>query len=295
MEEEHTLANPKFVFQHVWNYVLISEMLKSLAKDTDKLYESPGDPLRSNLHDYYLSNLSILDLDFGTRVVSVLNGATDHSTLESLGDGESVADEAIKSLRDYQIARRLKEFAEREGITFFVVADDLDKHWRPNNSQSIELLVSLMAEADRQQRFFQGRLNVVMFLREDIYDVLAQYDEDLPKRSFLRMEWTRTNLKHLVAERLSTAADQSNDDDDATWSDIFGEKVSGMPASDYILSRALPRPRDVLDFCQKSIDQAQRNGHGIVTEQDILDGETSFSESLFWSVAAEIQRIVSEP
>ena len=182
------------------------------------------------------------------------------------------------------------QFAEHEDITFFIVADDLDKHWRPDGRQSIDLLIGLIAEADRLQRFFQSRLTMVLFLREDIYDVLTQYDDDLPKRSLLRLEWTRSNLRHLVAERLAIAADQNNDEDDESmWSVIFPEDVHDITASEYILSRALPRPRDVLDLCQKAIDQAQRNDHIFVTAQDILDGEASFSEGLFWSLSAEFR------
>jgi len=147
--------------------------------------------------------------------------------------------------------------------------------------------LGLIAEADRLQRFFETRLKIVLFLREDIFDVLAQYDEDLPKRNFLRMEWTSDNLKHLVAERIAAAAEESNDDDETTWSIIFPETVKGASAQDYILTRSLPRPRDVLDFCQKAIDQAQRNGHDAVTEQDVLDGESTFSDGLFWSVVSE--------
>ena len=258
LERGYSLTNQRFVFQNVWNYVIVTELLRSLDQDTDKLYLSPDDTLRSNLHQYYESNRQLLGLDFGTRVISVLtdyaNTVPENTVEKPFVDSEA----AIKSLRDYQIARQLKVFAAREGITFFVVADDLDKHWRPNTRQSIDLLVGLIAEADRLQRFFEGCLKIVMFLREDIYDVLAQYDDDLPKRSFLRMEWTPANLKHLVAERLATAAGQSNEDDESTWTVIFPQEVNGNPASDYILSRALPRPRDILDFCQKSIDQAQR-------------------------------------
>lgn len=289
LERGYSLTNQRYVFQNVWNYVIVTELLKSLDQDTDKLYLSPDDTLRSNLHQYYESNRQLLGLDFGTRVISVLtdyaNSVPENTVEKPLVDSEA----AIKSLRDYQIARQLKAFADREDITFFVVADDLDKHWRPDTRQSIDLLVGLIAEADRLQRFFGACLKVVMFLREDIYDVLAQYDDDLPKRSFLRMEWTPANLKHLVAERLASAAGQGNEDDESTWTIIFPHEVNGNPASDYILSRALPRPRDILDFCQKSIDQAQRNGHSVVTEQDILDGEAAFSESLFWSVATEFR------
>ena len=50
------------------------------------------------------------------------------------------------------------------------------------------MLIGLIDEADRLQRYFGDQLKVVMFLREDIFDVLAQADEDLPKRNYLRME-----------------------------------------------------------------------------------------------------------
>ncbi len=283
LKKEFALTDPRLAFQNTWNFILLSEVIKSLAEKSDKLYQSPSDISRNNLHQYYEENRQRLSVDFGARVIEVLRSVT------SITSGALQEDESIKSLRDYQVARRLKEFAEREGVTFFVIADDLDKHWRPDSKQSIDLLIGLIAEADRLQRFFQDRLKVVMFLREDIFDVLSQYDDDLPKRSLLRMEWTQSNLKHLVAERLAFASDQENDDDEATWAVIFPETVKGNPAADYILSRALPRPRDVLDLCQKSIDQAQRNGHSVVTEQDILDGEASFSESLFSSVSTEFR------
>ena len=289
LEKDYSLSNPKLVFQHVWNYVLTSEILKSLAERTDRLYLSPDDQGRTFLRQHYDDNYALLTSDFAGRVISVLSNVVVAAPDISPQVRQSRAEESIKALREYELGRRLKEFAQHEDITFFVIADDLDKHWRPDNRQSIDLLIGLIAEVDRLQRFFQNRLTIVLFLREDIYDVLTQFDDDLPKRSLLRLEWTRSNLRHLVAERLAIAADQINDDDENTWSVIFPEAVNGMTSSEYILSRALPRPRDVLDLCQKSIDQAQRNGHTFVTAQDILEGETSFSEGLFWSLAAEFK------
>ena len=289
LEKEYALSNPKLVFQNVWNYVLTSEILKSLAERTDRLYLSPEDQGRTYLRQHYDDNYHLLSFDFASRVISVLSNVIVTAPTISLQDRQSRADESIKALREYELGRRLREFAEREDLTFFVIADDLDKHWRPDSRQSIDLLIGLIAEADRLQRFFQNRLTMVLFLREDIYDILTQFDDDLPKRDLLRLEWTQSNLRHLVAERLAIAAEQDNDDDDSTWSVIFPESVRDTTASDYILSRALPRPRDVLDLCQKSIDQAQRNGHAFVTGQDILDGEASFSEGLFWSLAAEFR------
>ena len=289
LERDLALTNPKLIFQSVWNYVLLSEMLKSLAERKDRLYFSPVDRTRNILRQIYDIARDDLELDFGSRVVSVLERVIPADADVSESERQSRAENAVKSLRDYELGRRLKEFAAEERITFFIIADDLDKHWRPNTTQSINLLIGLIAEVSRMQRFFGQRLKVVLFLREDIYDVLTHYDEDLPKRDILRMEWTTANLKHLVAERLASQADQPNDDDEETWLAIFPEPVKNMSASDYILSRSLPRPRDVINLCQRAIDQAQRNGHSYVTTEDVLDGEVSFSEALVYAVSSEFK------
>ena len=281
LDDGYALANPKLLFQSTWNYILITEMLKALAVGSDKLYVSPNDLARTNLYQYYEDHRAKFDMDFGSRVVSMLKGSQESSDLDSAN--------SIQSLRDYHISRYMRTFAEQEKVTFFIVADDLDKHWRPDTQQSIDLLIGLVAESDRLQRFFEGHLKIVMFLREDIFDVLSQYDEDLPKRNYLRMEWTKSNLKHLVAERLSTGTDHDNHDDSDTWSMIFPEDLDGVTAADYILSRVLLRPRDVLGLCQSSIDQAQRNGHSAVYAADILDGESAFADYFMRSVSAEFR------
>ncbi|MYB75714.1 MAG: hypothetical protein F4X83_01155 [Chloroflexi bacterium] len=287
--QSYQLASQELVFRNVWHYILLSEILKTLAEKTDRLFQSPDDITQDNLRHYYDNNQDLFNLDFGTRVTAVLKNAA--LLQASASEGRSDVDEQaeLKSLRDSAVARRLKDFAAQEGIVYYVVADDLDKNWRPTSQQSIDLLIGLIMEADRLQRFFDGHLKVVMFLKEDIYDVLVRFDDDLSKRNFLRMEWTKSNLKHLVAERLANAADQVNKNDDSTWSVVFPNNVDGLQASEYILTRALPRPRDVLDFCQKSIDEAQRNGHSTVTERDILDGERFFSEGVFWSISTEFR------
>ncbi len=293
VEHEYAMVNSKLIFQHVWNYVLVLELLKSLVEGSERLYTSPDDPLRSQLRDYYDAHKSEISLDFGSRVIAALADLVGSEPDASSAKRITRAEELVKSLRDYDLNRRLREFAEKEDIGFFIVADDLDKHWRPGSIQSIELLIGLVAEVDKLQRFFKQRLKVVLFLREDIYRVLVRFDDDLPKRNLIRIEWTQANLRHLVAKRLAVEFHENSEDDEGTWSSIFPEAVGGMEASTYILSRSLPRPRDVLDLCQKAIDQAQRNEHRYVTAQDILDGEKEFSDGLLWSLSSEFRGLYS--
>ena len=293
LEHAADLPDPRFTFQSIWNYVLTTEILKALAEKTDRLLSPPDDVSRNNLRLIYDSEHDNLAMDFGSRVGFALGGVMPSDHDMTLEESRLYAEEAFKSLRTYHLSHQLKEFAKKEGITYFIVADDLDKHWRANTQQSIDLLLGLIAEVARMQRFFEENLKIVLFLREDIYDVLTRYDDDLPKRDILRLEWTSSNLHHLVAARLATRIDGHNDEesqnDEEMWSAIFPEPVENVAASKYILNRSLPRPRDVLSLCQKAIDHAQRNGHTHVTAQDILDGEKSFSEALFYSVSSEFK------
>ena len=280
-------ATPTHLYGPTWHYVLTTEMVKSLVERTDRLLLSENDPDSHAIHQFYESNNSALDLDFGSRVTQALMAQLEPSIDNLLRTTHEVTQSAINELIDYHILRRLLAFAKKEKITFFLVVDDLDKHWKPSNQQSIELLVGLIDEADRLQRFFQGRLKVVIFLRQDIFDAMAQHDDDLPKRSYLRMEWTTTNLKHVVAERLAKDSATQRATDEEIWSAVFPEEVNGTAAHDYILSRALPRPRDVLSLCQAAIDQAKRNGHSWVTAQDIIDGEKSNATDFIRALESE--------
>ena len=288
-----TLPDPRLTFQSIWNYVITTEMLKALAEKTDRLYHSPDDVSRNNLRYIYDSEYDNLSLDFGSRAVFALEKVLPSDHEMTFEERRLSAEEALRSLRDYALNTRLRNFARDEGITFFIVADDLDKHWRVNTTQSIHLLLGLIEEVAKMKRFFGSYLKVVLFLREDIYDVLARYDDDFSKRDILRMVWTPSSLHHLIAARLSARIkkhnNEGNQNDEEVWSAIFPEQVKNMAAAEYILTRSLPRPREVLNFCQAAIDHAQRNGHSYVTEQDILDGEKSYSEELIYSVSSEFR------
>ena len=289
LETHYPNTNPKLLYRNTWNFILMTEMVKALAEKTDILYSSRDDRDRTNLYQYYESNKPELQLDFGSRLTAALTREYEAASTGSQGLTNSDTEKALMELRDYRIAPCLRNLAKREGISFYIVADDLDKQWRPSTQQSIEILLGLLDEAVQLQRFFEDQLKVVMFLREDIFDVLAQVDEDLPKRSFWRMEWTVSNLKHLVAARLAIGADIEDEDDETIWAAVFPETIRGLESSNYILSRTLPRPRDILGFCQAAIDQAQLNGHPSVSAQDILDGEIKFANSFGKSLAAEFK------
>ena len=291
LDDEYAIAHPDLVYQTAWNYVFLTEIIRVLGESTLRLYSSPSDPTRTSLFDFYQTERENLHLDFGSRLIRKLRDLSSIRADMSADEKRQQIEATVLQLRHHKVGQLLRDFAKAEKISYFIAVDDLDKHWRPESHESIGLLLGLLAEVDKLQRYFLDSLKIVLFLREDMYEVLLQHDEELPKRNLLRMQWTISNLKHLVAERIAVGAGTGNEDDEDTWLSLFCPHVQNQVTHEYIISRVLPRPRDVLDFCQKAIDQAQRNGHEIVTTEDVLDAEADFSESLFRSIGLEYKTV----
>ena len=72
LEAHYPSTNAKLLYRTAWNFILVTEMVKALAEETDRLYSSPNDQDRTNLYDYYESNRSVLELDFGSRLTAAL-------------------------------------------------------------------------------------------------------------------------------------------------------------------------------------------------------------------------------
>lgn len=291
LDDEYAMAHPHLVYQTAWNYVLLTEIIRTLGEFTLRLYSSPNDSTRTSLFNFYQEERENLELDFGSRLISKLKELSAIPTDMLVDEKRRKIEETILHLRKNKVRELLRDFAKAEKVSYFIAVDDLDKHWRPESRESVNLLIGLLTEVDKLQRYFLGNLKVALFLREDMYEVLLQNDEELPKRNLLRMQWTASNLKHLVAERIAVGAESTNEDDDVTWSLLFCSHVQNQVTQEYMVSRVLPRPRDILDFCQKAIDQAQRNGHGVVMSEDVLSAEAEFSESLFRSISLEYRTV----
>ena len=108
LEHAPDLPDPRFTFQSIWNYVLTTEMLKSLAEGTNRLYSTSDLVTKNSLLLTYNDEYDNLALDFGSRVVFALKKVI--SSRDDLIDevGRHIADEDLKSLRNYELERQLK-------------------------------------------------------------------------------------------------------------------------------------------------------------------------------------------
>lgn len=284
----HKSTSPKLIYPAMWSYVLSTELLKSLKCDfNDYDYYANNHKTREffdKLNYYYNDNYDNFQRDFGSRVINILN---------KIRNDKEFDDKYFMDLRHYDINKILKHIAHTYNLTFRVIIDDLDKNWDYNSSESIHILLGLLTELDRMSRFFEGKFNYTLFLREDIFSVLSEYDDNLVKRRWLTMTWNKDELKYLVTRRLVTNAPYLKQDSSVNdiWTSMFCESVGDLHSLDYVLDHVINRPRDVLSFCQECIYQANSRGHHTIIESDIITSEQKLSDIFLSSIASEFLRV----
>jgi hypothetical protein len=71
------------------------------------------------------------------------------------------------------------------------------------------------------------------------------------------------------------------------WRKYFGPQTKGIPTREYLTSRILKRPRDIVYFVKAAVSFAVNRKHDRVEERDIFDGEKEYSQYALDSILVE--------
>lgn len=96
----------------------------------------------------------------------------------------------------------------------------------------------------------------------------------------------KVGLFDLVTERIKATLQEGDQavptDANDVWCSVFADTMAGgQPTFDYLIERTMLRPRDILQFCSRCLDEARQSGHDRVLAQDIRAAEHQFSRDLF--------------
>jgi hypothetical protein len=115
--------------------------------------------------------------------------------------------------------------------------DNIDKGWPTSGVANFDVrMVRLLIEAlDKTRRDFvaaQRDFMSVVFLRNDIYELLVSETPDRGKAGQVRIDWTdRAKLKQVIHKRLQSGAKDHQKTFDQLWSRYFPITVKGQDAS----------------------------------------------------------------
>lgn len=159
--------------------------------------------------------------------------------------------------------------------TFLLAVDQVEQIWS-NDPSSDAMVVGLLLASKHVRSLFGGAVRCALFLRSDIYDSLQFAESDKFRGEEERIDWTPELLGEVLLRRASASLGRPVPADEL-WGRVLPESVDGEPIRDYLTSRTLLRPRDVIQFVTLCRDTALRHGHPTIHASDVRAAARDFS------------------
>ncbi|MCK3845191.1 MULTISPECIES: hypothetical protein, partial [Pseudomonas] len=286
-------------YMTLWKYLIYSSVAKLMIKN-----EAIDNSIRQKLSAVYEGDVerslarSIRRWVSGTFKISILGSGIEASGANAEQKNETSWIERVETLEDLLLEHL-------DGSEYLIVFDELDEDYRditdPENYKRYTALLTGLFKAVQDVRSVFGepyKLFPVVFLRDDIYDLLVDNDRNKWNDLKVPLAWDATTIKELLAFRISKA--HSSIDPalpfHQAWKMLFtnspvkyGHKQQkGMKIFDYITRSTQLRPRDYIRYLQACAEEALRDNKSKITPEIVTKIDKSFSNYLRSEIEDEI-------
>lgn len=153
--------------------------------------------------------------------------------------------------------------------------DNLDENWIDEDTK-YKLIDALL---NAIKLFIDiPNLKILLAMRADLFaktceETKRQNEKDVSYT--LKINWTKEELINLINKRLQYMFEfKYKKNSKVLITDIFNFDINKIPASDYIVSRTMLRPRDIIEFINFCIEEA--DGQTNISAQNVLSAEKHF-------------------
>lgn len=294
-------------FQHTimafWEYVLLLEICyKILEKDREqhKRDHELYDPYR-RLADAYHAEGYETEGDFSERMGTLMERiSTEYRSKH--GDQKDVrltSSKLTEMLYSHDVKALSKEVMDymTHKETCWLLFDNIDKGWPTSGLEKEDLLIirALIDATKKIERQFSKSniiVNSILFLRNDVYELLVKETSDRGKEASVLLDWTDPDLlRELVRLRLASNEINGDDSFQAIWPKICTSHYKGEESSQYLIDRSLMRPRFLLNLISQCKSFAVNLNHDRIQEDDIEKGIKAYSTDLLADVGYEIHDV----
>jgi len=282
------------IYKQSWRFVILVEAVKALAKKLssegkkpplrllaaqkllEKLFDSPV-PSIYQIVGRKLLSLSGLKLPSGG--FDLEEGSLDSIKVEG---GEISFDQVEKdsSLRSHlsQNIENIIAVLEKALIfdpgwpRVFVCFDRVDEAWDEDSfDSSRRVIAGLVSAADAVTTQYKGDLRPIIFLREDIFDVLSINDANKLREDCGKLlHWNLESLTKLALKRANyfgASAQQAPFADIDSMFDKPEMRQRSRPSS-YIIRRTMMRPRDLISILNRVVSTMKERSEDPFAESD---------------------------
>jgi len=298
--QEGTLQHTITAF---WNYVLLLEVCyKILEKDKQRhlnnhnLYDS-----YRRLEDLYNVSGYFSEGDFSERISSLIEKI--HSKYEyKYGTRQDVrldSGQITELLYQHDLRKlenELAKYMQHKGI-LWLLFDNVDKGWPTSGLKHEDLVIirCLIDAARKIEREFSRvdvAVNTIVFLRNDVYELLVQETSDRGKEGNVMLDWTDQDLLREII-RLRIVANGLDDamSIEEAWPLICAPLYHGEDSLQYLIDRSLMRPRFLLNLVNQCKASAVNLKHEKIDEDDIEKGFATYSVDVLTDVEYEMNDV----
>lgn len=294
-------------FQHTimafWEYVLLLEICyKILEKDREQhkhdhtLYE----PYRA-LADLYHADGYETEGDFSERMGALMEKISTeyrskHGNKTNVRLSASSLTEMLYCHDVRDLLKQVIDYMDHKEVCWLLF-DNIDKGWPTSGLKHEDLLIirGLIDATKKIERQF-GKSNIdvnsVIFLRNDVYELLVKETSDRGKEASVLLDWTDPDLlRELIRLRIVSNNMESNSKFENLWPKIFVSHYQGEDSSQYLIDRSLMRPRFLLNLINQCKSFAINLNHDRVLEADIEKGLVAYSTDLLTDISYEINDV----
>lgn len=294
-------------FQHTimafWEYVLLLEICyKILEKDREQhlrdhtLYNA----YRELAETYHVEGYD-REGDFSERMSSLMDkisaeyrskfGEETNIRLSTAKLTEILYKHDVRKLETKVI-----EYMRRKEVCWLLF-DNLDKGWPTSGLEHEDLLIirALIDATKKIERSFgrsQVEVNSIVFLRNDVYELLVRETSDRGKEASVLLDWTDSDLlRELVRLRILSNGITGDHNFSSLWNRICVSHFDGEESSQYLIDRSLMRPRFLLNLINQCKSYAINLSHEKIQEEDIEKGLMAYSTDLLVDIGYELSDV----
>lgn len=287
-----------------WEYVLLLEICsKMLDKDREvhKRDHTLFDAYQ-RLSAAFVRETAMEGVDFSDRLNRLIDGISDRyvkafgvESQVSLAEGQLTS--LLYSTTLASLRQEVEAYASHKA-SVFVLFDNLDKAWNASGLEPADVIIirTLLDASHKLERTFRNRqitFRCVVFLRNDVHELLVSSTSDRGKETKVLVDWMLPDLlKQLVRMRLLFNSADKSLDVDALWSKVCVPLIGGESTLNYLVNRCLMRPRYLLRLINHCKGIATNFQRGRIDEDDILAGESVYSTDVVTDIDLEIRDVL---
>lgn len=296
-------TNPGYLSESLWKYLVYTELAANVYEE---IKQRPShveiSKAEQSFCNYVDSHKHLITSEFTDRMEYAIRELCAIEPSDSTIQQRAKVSEILHNKIISELRKLLGDVLENKEKVV-VLVDNLDKAWRSRSDLDIlaDFLYGLLGAGQKITSEFQKRgsvtwksvnLVLIIFLRSDIYSYIVTHAREGDKISAKQIRWDDPLLLQRIIEERFLAALEWRLDATQVWETYFLPEIKGTVTKDYITSRIIPRPRDMIFFCSAALDNAINHRHSRIELSDINQAERNYSEHVFETLLSETKPII---